>query len=34
MILGLCPLPEALFNGLTQRVCELMKKAHNNPFCA
>ena len=33
MILGPCPLPEALFNSLTQRVCGLMKEAHNHPFC-
>jgi len=33
MILGPSQIPEALFNSLTQRVCELMKTAHNHPFC-
>ena len=32
MILGPCPLPKELFSSLTQRVCELMKKARNHPF--
>lgn len=33
MILGPCPLPQALFNRLTQRMHALMRKAHNHPFC-
>ncbi len=32
MILGPSPIPETRFNSLTQRVCELMKKAHNHHY--
>lgn len=33
MVLGLCSLPESLFDSLTQRVYVLMNKAHNHIFC-